>query len=124
MHSRAPEFTPGFFGGFRVAHLLRFFCVVLLYVFTIRVPCCDVCYDFHMETMLDSSLPPVVYRRARVLFASYLYASVIVVSNTYCVVFLFCFVFLRLVWALLPVSLDCPFFIGLSVFSNAFFHFV
>ena len=91
MHSRAPEFTPGFFGGFRVAHLLRFFCVVLLYVFTIRVPCCDVCYDFRMETMLDSSLPPVVYRRTRVLFASYLYASVIVVSNTYCVVFLFCF---------------------------------
>ena len=41
--------------------------------------------------MLDSSLPPVVYRRTRVLFASFLYASVIVMSNTYCVVFLFCF---------------------------------
>jgi hypothetical protein len=39
----------------------------------------------------------------------------IVVSNTYCVVFLF-FVFLSRV----PVSLDCPFLIALSVFSNVY----
>jgi hypothetical protein len=53
-----------------------------LYVFTIRVPCYDVCYDSRMETMLDSSLPPVVYRRTRVLFASFLYATR-VLSNAY-----------------------------------------
>ena len=35
----------------------------------------------------------------------------IVVSNTYCVVFLFC---------MLPVSLDCPFLIARSVFSNVY----
>ena len=39
----------------------------------------------------------------------------IVVSNTYCVVFFF--VFLLLVYPMLPVLLDCPFFIALSVFS-------
>ena len=49
-----------------------------------------------------------------------------VVSNTYCVVFLFfvfdfvfvfCF-FLRLVYPMLPVSQDCPILIAPSVFSN------
>ena len=43
----------------------------------------------------------------------------IVLSSTYCVVFLFGF--LRLVYPLLPVSLDCPFFIAPSVFSNVYF---
>ena len=38
------------------------------------------------------------------------------VSNTYCVVVLF--VFLRLVYTMLPVSLECPFLIAPSVFSN------
>jgi hypothetical protein len=32
----------------------------------------------------------------------------------------FCFVFLRLVYLMLPVSLDCPFFIAPSVFSNVY----
>ena len=40
----------------------------------------------------------------------------IVVSNTYCVVF--CCVFLRLVYPMLLVSLDCPFLIATSVYSN------
>ena len=31
-----------------------------------------------------------------------------------------CFVFLRVVYPVLPVSLDCPFFIALSVFSNVY----
>ena len=63
-----------------------------------------------------SSLPPVVCRRAHVLFTLH-----IVVSNTYCAVLLFCF------------SLSCvpydggfsgwisPFLIAPSVFSNVFF---
>jgi hypothetical protein len=38
----------------------------------------------------------------------YLFCSRIVVSNTYCVVFLFC-----LSYPMLPVSLDCPFLIAL-----------
>jgi len=40
------------------------------------------------------------------------------VSNTYCVVVLFCF--LRLVYPMLPFSLDCPFFIAPSVVSLTF----
>ena len=36
---------------------------------------------------------------------------------------LFCTVgFLRVLCLVLPVSLDCPFLIGLSVFANIFFH--
>jgi hypothetical protein len=45
----------------------------------------------------------------------------IVVSNIYCVVFFVLFVFvLFLVYPLLPVSLDCPFLIAPSVFSNIY----
>jgi hypothetical protein len=44
----------------------------------------------------------------------------IVVSNTYCVVY-FCFVCLRPVYPMLPVSLDCQFFIAPSVFSNIYY---
>ncbi len=33
----------------------------------------------------------------------------------------FCFVFLRLVCHMLPVSLDCPFLNAPSVFSNVYF---
>ena len=43
----------------------------------------------------------------------------IVVSNRYCVVF-FLFVCLRLVYPMLPDSLDGPFLIGPSIFSNIY----
>ena len=58
------------------------------------------CCDFRIKTMFGSSLRPVICVRLR-----------IVMSNTYCVVFLFFFV-------LLPVSLDYPFLTVPSVFSN------
>jgi hypothetical protein len=61
-------------------------CVFLLCVFTFWVPCCDVRYDFRIQTMFDSSLPPVVCRRARVLFMLSVFVAYIVVSSTYCVV--------------------------------------
>jgi hypothetical protein len=41
-----------------------------------------------------------------------------VVSNTYCVEFFFFFI--RLVYPMLPVSLDCLFLIAPSVFSNVY----
>ena len=37
------------------------------------------------------------------------------------IVLCFCIVFLRLVYPMLPVSLDCPFLIAPSVFSNVYF---
>jgi hypothetical protein len=43
-----------------------------------------------------------------------------VMSNTYCVVFLFCFSSSLI----LEVSLDCPFFISPSVWSNVYFNVV
>jgi hypothetical protein len=52
------------------------FSVVLLCVFTYRVTCCDVCYDFRINTMFGSSLPPVVCRRARVLFMFFVFVCV------------------------------------------------
>jgi hypothetical protein len=75
-----------------------------------------------------SNLPPVVCRRAHVLHTLFVFVcSRIAVSNTYCVVFLFClssscvpyvasfsvlcFVCLRLVYHMLPVSLCCVLFV-------------
>jgi hypothetical protein len=43
------------------------------------------------------------------------------VSNIYGV--MFCFVCLRLVYPMLPVSLDCPFLIAPLVFSNVYLFF-
>jgi len=94
------------------------FCVVILCVFTLWVPCCDVRSDFRIKTMFGSFLPPVVCRMAHVLFTLFVF-----VCLKWCpthIVLCFCFVFLRLVYPMLPVfwSLDCPFLIAPLVFSN------
>ena len=78
-------------------------------VFTFWVLCCDGRYDFHTKTMFGSSLPPVVCRRVDVLFTLFVFPCV-VVSNTYCVVFLFCFS--------LPCVHYCASFSGLSIFDS------
>ena len=55
---------------------------------------------------LCSSLPPLVCRRAHVLFTLFVFVSVYsCVQPILCC----CFVFLRLAYSILPVSLDCPF---------------
>ena len=36
----------------------------------------------------------------------------------------FCFDFLRLVYPMMPVSLDCPFLIVLAVFSNVYLYII
>ena len=53
------------FGGVCVAHLFSF---VLSYYVSLRSELCVVRYDFRIATMFGSFLPPVVCRRARVLF--------------------------------------------------------
>ena len=40
---------------------------------------------------------------------------------TYDTLYVLCFVFLRLVYPMLPVALECPFVIALSVFSDVYF---
>jgi hypothetical protein len=54
-------------------------------------------YDFHIKAMFGSSLPPVVCWRVRVLF-----------------------VCPRLVYPMLPVSLDCQFLTVLWAFSTVY----
>ena len=69
--------------------------------------------------MFGSSLPAVVCRRVHVLFTLFVFVCVqwclthiVLCSN---------FVCLRLVYPMLPVSLECPFVIVPSVFSNVYF---
>ena len=68
--------------------------------------------------MFGSSLPPVVCRRAHVLFTLCIF-----VCLQWCpthIVLCFCFVFLRLMYPVLPVSLDCPFLIATAIFSDVY----
>ena len=88
---------------------LVYFSVVLLFVFTFLNPCCDVRYHSRIKTMFNSSLPPVVLH----LLCLHAQSNV---QHIWCCAF--CFVCLRLVCPILPVSLDCPFLIALSVFST------
>ena len=101
---------PVVFGGVHVAHYFSYLCVVLLCVFTLVVPCCNVCYDFLINAMFGSSLPSVACLRAYVLFTL---CCSLVVSNSNCVVFIV---------VLLQVSRDCPSLIAPSVFSNVYLH--
>jgi hypothetical protein len=78
-----------------------------------------------LEMMFCSSLSPVVCRRAHVLLMlfvgrlmSYWYYLCLFVYSD--VQHIFCCVFLRLVYPMLPVSLDCPFLIAPSIFSNVY----
>jgi hypothetical protein len=74
-------------------------------------------YNFCLITMLGWSLPPFDCRRAHVLFT--LFVFVCILWCPMLIVLCFCFVFLRFVYHnMLPVSLDCPFLIAPSVFSN------
>ena len=57
--SRTQEFTPGFLEGSVLLNLLAL-CGAISCVFTFWVQWCDVRYDFHIKTMFDSSLHPVV----------------------------------------------------------------
>jgi hypothetical protein len=63
-------------------------------------------------------LHPVVCKREHALFTLFLF-----VFAQWCpkhIVLCFCFVFLCLLHPMLPVSLDCPFLIAPSVFSNVY----
>jgi hypothetical protein len=101
---------PGVLEG-SVLLIFLFFYFVLLCIFTFWVPCCDVSYDFSIKIMFGSSLPLVICKRAHVLFAVFVFVFVCVWWCPAHIVMCFCLVFLRLVYHMLPVSLDCPFVI-------------
>jgi hypothetical protein len=65
--------------------------------------------------MFGSCLPPVVCRRALVLFTLFVFACVL-----WCPTHIALCAFLRLAYSMLTVSLDCPFWICPSVFSNVY----
>ena len=75
------------------------------------VPCCAVRSDFRIETMLGSSLPPVVLGGFMSCLCLFAY------SGIQHIVMCVCLVCLRLVYPMLPVSLGCPLLIAPSVFS-------
>jgi len=61
---------------------LMCYCVslgILSYQISLRsfcVPCCDIRYDFRMQTMFDSSLSQVVCRRIHVLITLFVFVCV------------------------------------------------
>jgi hypothetical protein len=104
-----PEFTPGFLVGF-VLLIFFVFCIVLLCILKFWVPCCDVHYNF--RTMFESFLPPVVCRRACVLFTLFVFVYVKWCPTHKCVVFLFYFSssFVSYVASFCGLSIfNCPF---------------
>ena len=125
------------FFTFRVANHFSFLGCPILFLY---VPCCAARYDFRIKTMFSSSLSPVVCRRAHVLFmlfvfvwfvlaASYLwegrmfylcYLCLSAYSGVQQILCCASVVFLRLVYPMLPVSLDCPLLVVPSVFSNVY----
>jgi hypothetical protein len=93
--------------------LLEGFVVLIFLVFCCPLKCCDVHFDLGITWCL--------VRLYLQLFVeglmSYLCYLRIAVSNVYCVGF-FC---IRLVYSIFLVTLDCPFLISPSVFSNVYF---
>ena len=65
--------------------------------------------------MFGSSLPPVVCRMSRFLFTLFAF-----VCAQWCWTYIVLVFFLRFGYPMLPVSLECPFLIAPSVFSNVY----
>ena len=63
-------------------------------------------------------LPVICWRAHVCVFFSFSHGGV---QHILCCVFLLFVFVMCLVYHMLPVSLDCPFFIALSVFSNVYF---
>jgi hypothetical protein len=87
-------------------------------VCVLGVLCFDVHCDYSIETMIGSSWSPVVCKWAHPLF-TVMCVCLRIVCPTH-VVLCFSFVFLRLVYTMLPVFQEYPFLIALSVFTNVY----
>ena len=122
--------------GRRFLKYIKFWCILLyiyLYIFTHRdfrnKKWCSVRLFLQLFVgvlmsylrylcLFGSSFPPVVCRSTHVLFTLFLFVCV-----QWCpihIVLCFSFACLRLVYPVLPIFLDCPFLIALSVFSNVY----
>ena len=68
----------------------RFFCVFLLCVFTFCVPCCDVRNEFHIKKRCSVCFYLQFFVGGLMAYLRFMFCLSIVVSNTYCFVFLLC----------------------------------
>jgi hypothetical protein len=96
--SSSPRHLKCFMVG-SVMLIVLVFCVVVLCVFMLYVPCCDVRYVFRINTMFDSSLHPVVCEGAPILITLFVFVCGGGVRHVFCCVFLriVCPVFLWIV---------------------------
>ena len=97
------------------AHVLFTLFVFVQFVFTSSCMYVGACLIYDVQFVFTSSC---MYVGACLIYVICVGLG-IVMSNTYSVVFLF--VFLRLVYPIFPVSLDFPFLIAPSVFSEVLF---
>ena len=65
-----------FFWWVCVAHLFSFLCCPIMCFYVLSSVFCDVRYDFRIQMVFGSSLPPVVCRRDQILFARFAYSGV------------------------------------------------
>ena len=113
--SRAPEFTP-FFGGIRVAPLIRFCAVLLQKCMCLSVPS-SVLWDplqFPHKNDIRFVVTSSCLQKDSCLIYAFCVSLRIAVSNAYCV--LLCFVCLHLVSCVPYVAI----FSGLSIFDCPF----
>ena len=100
--------SPSVFGGVRLVHLFSFLCCSRVPGFTLGLWWGPSCSSVQYSVLLASTW---VHPRSLV-------GSILFICLVFCVVLVFFFFILCLVCPVLSVSLDCPFLIGPSVFSN------
>ena len=108
---------PRVFGGVRVAHMLSFF-MLSYYVSLLSYFRVVISVTISALKRYSVRLSLQLFVRGLMLFALFVFVCI-----QWCpihIVLCLCFVFLRLVYPILPVSLDCLFLIASSVVSNVY----
>jgi hypothetical protein len=106
---------------FCLAHLFRVFLCCHIMCHCVLSPCCDVRYDFCIETMFGSSYPQMIVGGPVSCLRCFVFACVYWCSTHTVFCFLLCLSSSCVCILCLPVSLDCTFLIAPSVFSNVYF---
>jgi hypothetical protein len=114
--SVTPEFLPRFFGGVRVAHLFCLLCCPIMWLYLLSsVLYCPLRFPHKNDVRFVN--PQLVVGRTCIIYVICVCLRIVVLTH---IVLCLCFVFPRLVYPMLSVSLDCPFLIAPSVFSNVY----
>jgi hypothetical protein len=110
---------PRFVGGIRVANLFICLCCPSLRLYVLSSVLWHPLWCPHQNDVRFVFTSSCCSRRAHVLFTLFV-LDCVKWCPTY-IVLCFCFVFLRLVYPMLSVSLDCPFLVAPLVFFNVYF---